>query len=304
MTEANVSPYAQNTVQWTDWLRTVSGLRGDWYQGSVTSDTPANSGMPHAFITSPKLGVVVGPFAKTELFFDAGNGFHSNDLRGATISVDPNDKVTPQNKVPLLVRSTGAEVGLRSKAVDNLESSVALFVLDFDSELQFEGDLGTTVAGRPSRRTGLEWTNIYKPLAWLSVEADLALSRARFTNFDVVGNRIPGAPGMVASTGITVGERTGWFGAAKLRYLGPTPLIEDDSVRSHGAAIVNASAGYRFDNGYRLQLDALNLFNTKAHQIDYYYASRLPGEPLDGIADVHFKPVEPLAVRLTLAGRF
>ena len=39
---------------------------------------------------------------------------------------------------------------------------------------------------------------------------------------------------------------------------------------------VNARLGYKFENGVRIQLDALNLFNSKDHQIDYFYVSRLP----------------------------
>ena len=56
--------------------------------------------------------------------------------------------------------------------------------------------------------------------------------------------------------------------------------------------------------GYRLQLDVFNLLDSKDHQIDYFQEDRLPGEPLEGVMDVHFKPVEPLAVRLTFGGTF
>jgi outer membrane receptor protein involved in Fe transport len=120
----------------------------------------------------------------------------------------------------------------------------------------------------------------------------------------VLPTRTRPATSSPASAGITFGEKTGWFGAAKLRYFGPRPLIEDGSVRSNATALVNARIGYRFENGVRIQLDAYNLLNTDAHQIDYYYVSRLPGEAPEGIADRHFHPVEPLAVRLTLAGKF
>jgi hypothetical protein len=48
----------------------------------------------------------------------------------------------------------------------------------------------------------------------------------------------------------------------------------------------------------------LNLFTAQTNQIEYYYLSRLPGEPLAGVAGRHVHPAEPLAVRLTLAGRF
>src|SRR5258705_4645391 len=101
----------------------------------------------------------------------------------------------------------------------------------------------------------------------------------------------------------SVASDSEWFGALRGRYFGPRPLIEDDSVRSQSSLIFNARAGYKFDNGLRLQLDVLNLFNAKTNQIEYYYLSRLPGEPIGGVADRHVDPAEPLAVRLTLAGR-
>ena len=98
-------------------------------------------------------------------------------------------------------------------------------------------------------------------------------------------------------------SKTGWFGSAKFRYLGPRPLIEDGSVWSGPMRVVNARVGYRFENGVRVHLDVLNLFNSQDHQIDYFYASRLLGEPAAGVNDIHFHPVEPAAVRLTVAGR-
>jgi outer membrane receptor protein involved in Fe transport len=212
--------------------------------------------------------------------------------------------MTPLDRVPLLVRSRGAEIGIRTKAIEHLTSSLAVFVLDFDSELLFVGDAGTTEPSRPSRRVGVEWTNQYKVLPWMTLDLDVASTRARFTNFDPAGDRIPGAPALVASGGVTFGSEAGWFGALRARYFGPRPLIEDDSVRSQKSLIFNARAGYKFDNGLKLQLDVLNLFNAQTNQIEYFYFSRLPGEPIGGVADRHVHPVEPLAVRLTLAGRF
>ncbi|HEY9454197.1 MAG TPA: TonB-dependent receptor [Bradyrhizobium sp.] len=302
--EGSVGLWADTTARWTDWLRTTVGIREDYFAGRVISDTPENSGNAQASITSPKAGIVLGPWYKTEFYGNAGYGLHSNDIRGATITIDPADKVTPQDRVPLLVRSKGAELGIRTKAIDGLTSSVAVFMLDFDSELLFVGDAGTTEASRPSRRVGVEWTNQYKVLPWMRFDLDLAHTRARFSDFDPAGNFIPGAPAWIAAGGVTFGGDTGWFGALRGRYFGPRPLIEDDSVRSQSSLIFNARAGYKFDNGVRLQLDVLNLFNANTNQIEYYYLSRLPGEPIDGVADRHVHPAEPLAVRLTLAGKF
>ncbi|MEY9182354.1 outer membrane receptor protein involved in Fe transport [Bradyrhizobium sp. USDA 313] len=302
--EGNVGVWTDSTTRWTDWLRTTVGLREDFFAGRVLSDTPENSGKAQDSMMSPKAGIVFGPWFKTEFYGNAGYGLHSNDIRGATITVDPNDKLTPLDRVPLLVRSRGAEVGVRTKPMEGLTSSVALFVLDFDSELLFVGDAGTTEPSRPSRRVGVEWVNQYKPLPWLSFDLDVAYTKARFTDIDPVGDRIPGAPAWVGSAAITFGRETGWFGALKARYFGPRPLIEDDSVRSLASLIFNARAGYRFDNGLRVQLDVINLFNAQTNQIEYYYLSRLPGEPIDGVADRHVHPAEPRAVRLTVAARF
>jgi hypothetical protein len=106
---------------------------------------------------------------------------------------------------------------------------------------------------------------------------------------------------VIASAGVVLGEKTGWFGAAKLRYFGPRPLIEDDSARSSATTVVNGRVGYRWDNGWRVQLDGLNLLNAHANQIEYFYESQLRGE-IGPVADHHVHPVEPLAVRLTVAG--
>ena len=302
--EGNVGIWTDATTRWTDWLRTTVGLREDFFAGRVLSDTLENSGNAQASMASPKGGIVLGPWFKTEFYGNAGYGLHSNDIRGVTITVDPNDKVTPLDRVPLLVRSRGAEVGVRTKAVEGLISSVAVFVLDFDSELLFVGDAGTTEPSRPSRRVGVEWVNQYKPVSWLSFDLDVAYTKARFTNFDPAGDRIPGAPAWVGSAAVTFGNETGWFGALKARYFGPRPLIEDDSIRSLASLIFNARAGYRFDNGLSVRLDVLNLFNAQTNQIEYYYLSRLPGEPIGGVADRHVHPAEPRSVRLTLAARF
>jgi outer membrane receptor protein involved in Fe transport len=302
--EGNVGLFFENRVKWNDWLRTTVGVRQDFYSAHVASDTPANSGDTSDSMASPKFGVVFGPFWKTELFANAGTGFHSNDVRGATISVDPKDKTTPLDRVPLLVRSQGAEAGVRTKIINGLDSSVSLFILDFDSENLFVGDAGTTEASRPSRRTGVEWANHYKPKSWLSFDADLAISQAKFTDYDPAGDHIPGAPTIIASAGVTIGEAKGWYAGANVRYFAPRPLIEDNSIRSPVTLLLNARIGYHFEDGWTAQLDGFNLTNSDTSQIDYAYVSRLPGEPMGGVLDRVLHPVEPLAVRLTLAKQF
>lgn len=302
--EASGAFYFDNRVRWTDWLRTSVGFRVDTYYADVVSDTAANSGKARDSIVNPKLSLVLGPWLDTELFANYGGGFHSNDARGVTATVDPVSSLFNTTRSPFLVPSEGYEVGIRNRSIAGLETAVTLFRLDFASENLFQGDTGTTEPSRPSRRFGVEWTNRYTVTPWLALDGDLTLTNARFSSYDPAGNRIPEAPTMIAAAGITFGEPLGWFGSLRFRYFGPRPLIEDNSVRSKPTALLNGRIGYNFENGFSLSLDILNLTNTKADQITYFYESRLPGEAAEGMADKHFHPVEPTVLRLTLAGRF
>jgi TonB-dependent receptor-like protein/carboxypeptidase family protein len=295
--------YAQTEIEWTRWLRTTLGLRADRYQFDVTSDNPANSGNGADTLVSPKLTAVFGPWRGTELYANAGGGFHSNDARGATIRVNPASG-EPVDPVTPLVRARGAEFGVRTVQIRGLQSTVALWYLGLDSELLFVGDAGTTEAGRPSRRVGIEWTNYARLNPWLTVDADLSLTRARFTDDDPAGDQIPGALDRVISAGVTVEPQVRFFGSLRVRHFGPRPLIEDGSVQSRNTTLWNGEVGYRISRGVRVVLEAYNLFDADASDIDYFYTSRLPGEPLDGVDDIHTHPVIPRTARVALLVAF
>jgi hypothetical protein len=302
--EGSLGLWIENKIHWNDWLHTTIGLRGDFYAASVSSNLGVNSGATSAFLASPKAGLILGPWDRTEFFVNAGVGYHSNDVRGTTIVVDPSDPTTPARRVPLMVRSRGGELGVRSQTVRGLDTALALFVLDLDSEILFVGDAGTTEASRPSRRIGVEWVNTYRPNGWATFDLDLAYTHTRFTDWSPAGSSIPGSPIVIGSAGMTLGAPTGWFGALRWRYFGARPLTEDGSVWSSPTSLINGRIGYVFEDGLRLQLDVFNLLNTQASQIDYFYTSRLPGEPAAGFADRHFHPVEPLSLRFTLSKAF
>lgn len=301
--ESSVGVYAENTVLWHEKLRTVAGLRYDHYQFDVKSSINGNSGNIGDGITSPKLSVIFGPWANTELFYNIGKGFHSNDARGTTQTVLPGGGVA--SPVTPLVSTRGSEVGLRSEWISGLQSSLAVWQLDIDSELLFVGDAGETEPSRASRRYGVEWNNHYVVNDWLLLDMDLALSKARFSDDDPTfsGNHIPGAINKVASLGATVTQWGNWFGGVQLRYFGPRPLIEDNSVRSRSTLLTYARFGYRYNPRATFTLDIFNLFDRKASDIDYYYESQLKGE-VAPVNDIHFHPVEPRMARLTLNYQF
>jgi TonB dependent receptor/TonB-dependent Receptor Plug Domain len=301
--QSSAGLWLDNTTRWTDGFRTVAGLRADHCRFDVRSDREENSGKRGASIFSPKLNLIFGPWAKNEFYVNWGQGFHSNDARGTVIKVDPKTNETVDPVTPL-VRSKGFELGLRTSPLPGLQTSLSLYQLNFDSELIFVGDAGTTAAGRPSKRIGFELANYYKLDEWLTVDADLAFARARFTGEAPEGNRIPGAVEGVASLALSLDNLGPWFGSFQFRYFGPRPLLEDNSVRSKASALINARLGYKISPKVLLELEVFNLSNRKVSSIDYYYTSRLPGEPAEGVTDTHFHPTESRNFRLALNASF
>ncbi|MBY0454021.1 MAG: TonB-dependent receptor [Burkholderiaceae bacterium] len=295
--------YAQSHVQWTPWLRSVLGLRSDAANFTVNSVTrAANSGASQARLWSPKMAWVAGPWQATEFFFNAGKGFHSNDARGTTAKLDPRTG-TSIDAVPGLVASRGWELGVRSQAIANVQSTLTYWRLRFDSELVYAGEVGATEASVASRRHGLEWNNHWSPNRHLAFDANLALTRARFVN----GERIPNAVDSVASLAATLKGVGPWSVGLQWRYLGSSPLTEDNAVRSPAASIFNLRLtrdlhpwlGRQSD----VTLDVFNLTNRRVNDIQYYYASQLPSEARP-INDRAMHPAEPRSVRITLRSTF
>ena len=295
--------FIEQQVRATEWLRVVAGLRHDRADFDVDSDLDANSGGASDSITSPKLSLVFGPWADTEFFVNAGRGFHENDARGTTITVDPVDGVTPAERVNPMVRATGAEFGVRTALLPYTQLALTGWTLDLDSELLYVGDAGATEANRASERHGVELGIYVTPTSWLTLDADLAWSHARFSEPDPAGQFIPGAVESVASVGVALQHPSGWFGGARYRHFGAAPLVEDDSVRSDPTTVVNLELGYRLNQRFAVSLAAYNLFDSDDNDITYFYESQLPGEGAP-VEDRHFHPVEPRTLRLTVETRF
>ena len=300
ISQTSLSPWLQNETRWTPWLRTIAGVRSDIVFFDVTDRTGAGaSGTAHAQQVSPKLGVALGPWEKTEFYFNAGYGFHSNDARGL---------FSPAGAVPPLARTVGGEFGIRSAIIPGLQSSLSLWLLNIQSELVWAGDTGMPEPSGRSRRIGIEFTNNYAVTDWLTLQADYAWSRSRFIDFDPAGQYIPEALAQTFDGGIAVHDLEGWakdvFGGLRLRYFGPRPLTQDNLVKSRATTLVYANLGYHLPPTWTLGVDVFNLLDARVSDIDYFYTSRLPGEPLGGVDDIHTHPSEPRAVRVSLTARF
>jgi hydrogenase/urease accessory protein HupE len=324
-TDTEVGLYAEDKIQWAEKFRSVAALRGDLDYFDVTSlVNSANSGTSATLLPSPKLSLIFGPWAKTEFYAQGGFSFHSNDGRGATQNVEPISAANPYpntagSKIRGLVQTKGAEIGVRTLAAPDLQSTLSLWYLYSDSELQQDGDTGSTVASKePSNRYGVEWANYYTPVKHLAFDFDLAESTARFASADAAdaapishggttlgpgGTRVPEAVGAVISSGLTLHDLHGFSASLRLRYFGPRDLTSDGIYRSDSTMLLNAEAGYQFNKTWRIFAELLNLLDSRDHDIDYAYTSRITPTASSAFTDV-FHPVEPFQVRIGLTAQF
>lgn len=291
--------YGENETTWTRGFKTVTGLRADQYNAQVNSLLLAdNSGTHQSQQLSPKFSAIVGPWRDTELFFNIGRGFHSNDARGTTAKLDPKT-LQAIDAVPGLVRSWGREVGVKTQPNAHWQTSIAWWQLHFDSELRYVGDAGNTQAGRPSQRTGVEWSNRWTPRDQVVLDANLAWTRPRYADSTGSGNFIPNAVQRVAHVSATVRQHGPWSANLVLRYIGPAALTEDNSVRSSSNISTQMRVTRQMDPQLSISMDVMNLSNRTNQDVQYVYTSRLAGEPLAGVTGLHVHPAEPRTVRVT-----
>jgi len=324
LTDTQAGFYVENKIQWADKFRSVAALRGDLDYFDVTSLTnPTNSGTAGSFLPSPKLSLIFGPWDQTEFYVQGGYDFHSNDGRGATQTQEPISADFPNGgttaKISPLVETRGAEIGVRTLLVPKLQSTLSLWYLHSDSELEQDGDTGGTVASdQSSDRYGVEWANYYRLTRHVAFDLDAADSIARFTSNDPAdaapispgstvlgpgGNHVPEAVGLVVSSGITLHDFHGFSASLRLRYFGPRDLTSDGEYKSSQTLLLNAEAGYQINKTWRVSVEILNLLDRHDHDIDYAYVSRVTPAAAPVFQNI-LHPVEPVQVRFGLTAKF
>lgn len=274
--ETNLSPYYENQTIWSDRVKTQIGVRGEFFHFNVEDRLGLNpfDGSKRtdqtARLINPKFGMVIGIFPKTNLYLNAGYGFHSNDARGLLI---------PFNKITPLSRSRGQEIGLQFLNNKNLTTSLTLWRLDLDSELVFLGDEGTTSPTRGSNRKGIEFNNTYNIWKELSVSGEFAISSAKYNRYEFTGNHVPLSARRIFASTIHY-ENNDFSTSLQVKYFGPRPLDELDSVRSSPITNVNFMFAKNIFNSWNFRFEIFNLMNKSMDRIQYYYPTRLRYEPI------------------------
>lgn len=296
-----------NTTHWTPWFRTVLGMRADLATGFDYDLITGTSGSAHQIMPEPKVSLIFGPWAKTEFYVSAGIGMHSNDLRGVIENL-PLSGTTTNGNTPLLTRIVSQEIGVRSDIIPHTNLTIALFREHFDSFLTYNADAGSDDAGPPAELLGAEVSAQYKPYDWLELSADFNVTHSRYTisnpaQYGFSGLYIPNAPAYIGSLGVLIDNLGPWYGGAEMRWLGPYPLLADNSLRSPGYQEVNVVVGYKISPKMKIQLNIFNLFNSHGNASQYAYQYQVSPTAASPTGPT-YHPLEPLSARLTLTAYF
>jgi outer membrane receptor protein involved in Fe transport len=291
--EQSVSPMVKLDLAPLPWLRVVTGARGDIFhydvRNNLTDSAERLDGNQTRAVPSVKANLVLGPWYETEFFANFGTGFHSNDARA--VILDP--------RLPALPQARGYEFGVRSKILPRVEVSATYWALDLKSELVFAGDDGTTEARGPSHRQGWEVTTRIRLLDWLTWSGNVTLTDSAFDN----GQAIPLAPRMTARADLTARLPWGLSASAAMRYVSSRYADESRQQIARGYTLFDLSARYRYKN-LEAFLSVENLANAEWREAQFFFDSRLPGEPAGGVPDIHYTPGNPRTFLGGLALRF
>lgn len=320
--EYSVGGFAKAEFFPTRWLRAQFGLRGDLFFFDVENRLRSQAtdrnfepvlidGYETDGIVSPKVNVIVSPFEEqhTELYFNFGTGFHSNDARAVVRSGRDG-----------LVRAIGGETGFRGTWVPGLDVASAVWILDLDEELVFSGDggdvdaeidlaTGNFIPAGESRRWGVDFYGRYQLTDWAYLDYDLAWASPRLED----GGAIPLAPTLYMNGGLTF-DYEGFGAAFRFRHLNDRPATEDSSIIAPGWTLLDILLRYRWEN-VELSLALLNVTDTNWNESQFAEATCLrseeaAGQPCpdvgslpasmvaaNGVEDLTFTAGMPFAVR-------
>ncbi len=290
--ETSIGAYGELGVHATDRIRATLGLRADHYDWEVTGLAEAYRAVGEDSLACPKVSLAYRILDGLEAYANWGRGFHSNDAR---VGPDGNGTAAKGGS-DLLSRSEGAEFGLRFEPHASFNATLVGFHLRLDSELVYVGDAGSTEPSDGSKRRGLEIAGFWQARDWLAVNAAYTWSRAELDT----GDEVAGAVGITGNVGVNALFGQGFHASLNVRFLGEAPLSDDGSVRSEPFWLSHVGIGWQIGRT-DIGLDVFNLFDSSDDDIAYYYHSRLPGEPVQGVLDTHFHPLEPRTVRARVA---
>lgn len=284
--ESSGALYAEAQWKPARGLMVTGGLRADFYRFRTRALAGAAwNGLVKDNIVSPRIGANVEVADGLALYANYGEGFHSNDARGVTSPTDP---------APGLIKGNFRELGVRFER-GKLVLTANYWWSRIGSELIYVGDSGAVEPSGAGRRQGYELTAWWKPASWLTLDAVWTGAKSRYADLPDGANFIPGALRSSGELGVST-RVDRWNASVRVRHLGPHALVEDNSAKGSATTLVNARVAFA-PGKWEFSVELLNAFNSKAHDVDYFYATRLPGEAAEGVEGYNSKIVEPRQIR-------
>jgi TonB family protein len=282
MNESSIGAFVNEEVTPVSWLRLNLGARDDLLSYSVQNTLPATVGGPGTGVGavsqfSPKASVIWSPVqgdTNLDVYANYGNGFHSNDVRGAFST----PAVTP------LTRAIGEEIGSRARLFKRWDLAIAFWQLDLASETVWNGDEGTTEAGGATTRKGIEAETRYEFTSWLAADADLTFTRSALKENAGNGNGLALAPKRTWSGGLSARHDLGpgtLRGGLRFYGISDRPASDDGALIAPGFTQVDLHIGWR-QKWFDIAFDIENLLNGNYRSAQFDTTSRLRTEPAIG----------------------
>ena len=310
--QSNAALWVANKTSVNHWFRSVVGGRLDTFWFNDQTSSQADSGSLQSSAFSPKASLVFGPFFNTEFYLSGAEGLRSTDARTLFQTTATADG--PAKTLPAVIRSRGAEIGVRQTSIGGLQTTLAFWELETDSETYFSADSGSVEdSGRSGRRIGIDWTNAYEMNNWILADADFTVSKSRYISASETdpGDHIPEAVRSSLTAGLTVHDGplcAGCFVTLRTRFFGARDLNSTGSEESAPSTVYNLAGGYPINKTFIIRAEILNLTDAKYNDAEYYATSRLSGEAAgsdQGGTDDHMVHAgEPRSGRLSVVAQF
>lgn len=291
--QANSNLYAEITWLKSKWVADFA-LRFDfftWEYLNKMPDIPVKSTNDQALL-SPKLNLMFNATKNFQLYFKAGQGYHSNDARVAT----QNDSLQP------LARALGADVGINCKPASRFIVNAAVWYMYLESELVWSGDAGTWEPSGKTKRYGIDLSLRWQLLSWLFFDADVNYSIARFIDEPKGADYVPLAPVWTSAGGLTFNHPTGWSSSLRYRYMSDRPADEINLVQALGYLIFDINLNYTYYK-WTFGVAVENLLNSDWNEAQFAgdYRITQTAEPGYGLT---FTPGTPFFFKTVVTFRF
>ncbi len=334
--EQNLNVWFQQEFVFAPKVRLIWGLRQDYFTfskddkagsalDSINNGLPHGSGYSSQSVFSPKVNVIISPARNLEVFFNFGQGFHSNDARDAVIGTkvaeisnawkneglgnsDINNRLIKYNFDPemrntgTLPKATAGEIGLKAKLSDKLHFSVSGWYLYLDKEFVYSGDGGMTELSAPTQRTGMDLEARLSIFSWLWSDLDVSAAKATIKNLPEGQNFVPLAPALTVTGGINVIRDHGFSGSIRFRHLSDRPANEDNSIVAPGHTLLLASIAYNYRQ-LTFSIYGENLLNSDWNEAQFATETRLKGEK-NSVTELCYTPGNPRNFQFGISYKF